>query len=125
MVFLKLEEYGAALKALCEDKPKSSCAALFALQRFFHGINFPLDDKGHAKLSVTFFTLSQLEIFHDDGFGQWREDNRNATPGHDAALAQTEKFFDWLEEEEDEEEEEEEEEEMAGVVKPMNKASLR
>ena len=83
-----------------------------------------MGDKGVSNLNASYFTLYDLDITHEDGMHMWR-DERNDVPGHDVALAQTEAFFVWLAKDEEEEEEEDEEEEMAGVVKPMNKASLR
>jgi hypothetical protein len=69
---------------------KAGTAALFAAQGFFHGINFPLGDKNVAKLYSLFFQLYEDEIISEEPMQAWRNDIRNTTPGHAAALAQTE-----------------------------------
>ena len=90
MAFLLDEQYGALLKEYCYGKAKASVAALFALQGFFHRVNFPLGDKGVAKLYTVFSQLYEDEIVAEEPLQAWRNDIRNPTPGHAAALAQTE-----------------------------------
>ncbi len=90
MAFLLDEQYGLLLKEYCYGKAKASAAALFALQGFFHRINFPLGDKGVAKLYTVFSQLYEDEVITEEPMQAWRNDIRNPTPGHAAALAQTE-----------------------------------
>ena len=90
MAFLLEDQYGALLKEYCYSKPKASVSALFALQGFFHKINFPLGDKNVAKLYTIFAQLYEEEIIAEDPMQAWRNDVRNPTPGHSAALVQTE-----------------------------------
>jgi hypothetical protein len=90
MVFLQEDQYGALLKEYCYGKMKASCAALFAMQGFFNRINFPLGDKNVAKLYTAFAQLYEDDIITEEPMQAWRNDIRNSTPGHAAALKQTE-----------------------------------
>lgn len=89
MAFLADDQYGAVLKNYLYGKTKAASAALFALQGFFHKIGFPLGDKGVAKLYIVFNQLYDEDFVTEEPLQAWREDIRNPTPGHSAALAQT------------------------------------
>lgn len=81
--------YGMALKAFTENKVKASTAALFALQGHFAKHNFPLGEKGHAILPISFKALYDDDVIETNAYNAWRDDIRNSTPGKDKALLQT------------------------------------
>jgi len=89
MAFLAHDQYGALLKNYLYGKTKASLSALFALQGFFHKIGFPLGDKGVAKLYTIFNQFYEDDIITEEPLQEWRNDIRNPTLGHSAALAQT------------------------------------
>jgi hypothetical protein len=79
------------LEAQCGLGAEVAVAALFALQAHFFAAGFPLGEKGVAILPVTFRKLYDDDIMEEDPMQAWRNDMRNATPGHDKALLQVER----------------------------------
>ena len=120
--------YGLLIKDLCFAKLKSSLAALFKMQAFFHDLGFPLGDKGAPVFVKVFHELYESDIITEDCLHAWRDDIHNPAKGHDKALQQTMTFFDWLDNAEEEEgegdEAPEEDEALKGILRPNNRGKL-
>lgn len=88
--WLGADKFRPLLASFTAGKTKSSIAALFRLQAFFNDIDFPLGDKNVPILLRVFEALYQDDIIEEGPMQDWRNDMRNATPGHDKALLQLE-----------------------------------
>lgn len=95
-----LTKYQQVLQAMLKDK-QMQLATLYALQSFFHGLDFP---KG--SLLRWFHMLYDMNIVDDDVFFIWKEEINDGYPGKGHALFQVNTWLNWLAEAESEEEEE-------------------
>lgn len=95
-----LTRYQQVLQAILKDK-QMQLATLYALQSFFHGLDFP---KG--SLLRWFHMLYDMNIVDDDVFFIWKEEINDGYPGKGQALFQVNTWLNWLAEAESEEEEE-------------------
>lgn len=95
-----ITKYQQVLQAMLKDK-QMQLATLYALQSFFHGLDFP---KG--SLLRWFHMLYDMNIVDDDVFFIWKEEINDGYPGKGHALFQVNTWLNWLAEAESEEEEE-------------------
>uniref|UniRef100_A0A6G1S9W0 Eukaryotic translation initiation factor 4 gamma 2 n=1 Tax=Aceria tosichella TaxID=561515 RepID=A0A6G1S9W0_9ACAR len=95
-----LSKYQQMMHAILKDK-QMQLATLYALQSFYHGLNFP---KG--ALLRWFHMLYDLSIVDDDVFFIWKEEINDKVPGKGQALFQVNTWLNWLAEPDSEDEEE-------------------
>jgi len=96
-----LTKFEHLLKAFLNEKHSLQLIALYALQSYCFGLNFP---KG--MLLRWFLMLYDLEVIEEEVFIKWKEDINDEYPGKGKALFQVNQWLTWLEEAEEEEEEE-------------------
>ena len=84
---------------LSEDETHDQVMALYAVQRAFDVLGFPVVDDTKLVYAV-FMNLFKHDIISDMGFIGWKEDLRENVPGRMKALVQTSPFLEWLEEDE-------------------------
>lgn len=94
-----LSKYQQMMHAILKDK-QMQLATLYALQSFYHGLNFP---KG--ALLRWFHMLYDLSIVDDDVFFIWKEEINDKVPGKGHALFQVNTWLNWLAEPDSEDEE--------------------
>jgi hypothetical protein len=94
-----LSKYQPMMHAILKDK-QMQLATLYALQSFYHGLNFP---KG--ALLRWFHMLYDLSIVDDDVFFIWKEEINDKVPGKGQALFQVNTWLNWLAEPDSEDEE--------------------
>jgi translation initiation factor 4G len=99
-----LTKFQSVLKAFLHEKSSLQLMALYALQSYCFGLNFP---KG--MLLRWFLMLYDLEIIEEEVFIKWKEDINDEYPGKGKALFQVNQWLTWLEEAEEEEEDDEHE----------------
>jgi len=97
-----LEKYGKLLQRFLKDSIPIQVACLFEIQLFWHGLGMP---KGF--MEPLFVALYDGDVFLEEAFKQWRDDEDDGTPGKTDALIQTRKWLEWLENAEEESDEEE------------------
>ena len=105
-------EYGIALKTICEGNSNEQASLIFELQRYCHEKKFPkvnINNKERKLIEYWFEQLFINEIVDNEGFDKWCETGDD-TAGKQNALFQTSEFITMINEEDDDEEEEEEEE---------------
>ncbi|XP_065582047.1 eukaryotic translation initiation factor 4 gamma 2-like isoform X1 [Artemia franciscana] len=96
-----LEKYRPVLGSFLNDQVQLEITALYALQSFIHGLQFP---KG--MLLRWFRNLYDMEIIEEEAFLKWKEDLKTDVPGKGKALFQVNSWLTWLETADSEEEEE-------------------
>jgi len=94
-----LTKYQQVLQAILKDK-RMQLATLYALQSFYHGIDFP---KG--SLLRWFHMLYDMNIVDDDVFFTWKEEINDNFPGKGQALFQVNTWLNWLAEDDSDEDE--------------------
>jgi len=99
-LYAEIERRKGLLQRFCGAGEKSEPLRLTMQAGCLYGVQAYCNDHGWPKGMVArlFYQLYNKDVVDEDGFGVWREDTNDSTPGKDKALLQASEFLAWLDE---------------------------
>jgi len=101
-----VKNYCKVLRLILKDSSDVHVACLYEIQALAHSSELP-----KAVVNLVFVCLFEEDVVLEKAIRDWRDDNKDTTPGKQKTLFAVSKWLQWLDEAENEDDEEEEEDE--------------